>query len=62
MNLSLLKSYKLWIATAVAIIGVLVSQGVIVDGSTASQVIGWIVALLGGATAGHAVATHDPEA
>lgn len=52
MNLSALKSLKLWIAVAVAIIGVLVANGVVVEGSTVSQVVGWIVALIGGAGAG----------
>jgi len=47
MNLALLKSYKIWIAFAVAIIGVLVANGVVVEGSTASTIVGWVMGLLG---------------
>lgn len=60
MNLSLLKSYKLWIAVAVAIVGVLLSKGVIVEGSQLSEIVGWLVALLGGAGAGAVATKSDP--
>ena len=63
MNLSLLKSYKLWIAVIVSVLGVLMSQGVVVDGSTAAQVIGWILTFVGaGAGGAHVGAQQDPQA
>ena len=57
MNVAILKSLKFWIAVVIAVLGVLVSQGVVLDGSLAEQVIGWIAQILGTAGAGHAVAT-----
>lgn len=63
MNLTILKSIKFWVAFVVAVVGLLVSQGVVVDGSTVSNIIGWAMTLLGVGTTGHAVATTaQPEA
>lgn len=56
MNTSILKSLGFWVATAIALLGVLVSQHVIVDGSTISTVVGWVMTLLGSAGAGHQAA------
>lgn len=63
MNLSLLKSPKLWIAVVVAIVGVLMANGMIVEGSTPAEIVGWVLSILGGAGAGHTAATNaDPMA
>ena len=62
MNLSLLKSLKFWIAVVLAILGVLVGHGVIIEGSTAAQVVGWIVSLLGGAGMGAVAMKHAASA
>lgn len=59
MNLSILKSVGFWVAAAAAICGVLVSQHVVVDGSLASDIIGWALTLLGAGGAGHKVATAN---
>lgn len=56
MNLAALKSIKVWIGLVVAIAGVLVAQGVVVEGSTISEVVGWVVALLGSGAAGGSAA------
>ncbi len=61
MNLTLLKSLKFWIAVLVAIVGVGLTQGVVVEGSTPAVIIGWIMTLLGGAGTGHAAATNSAE-
>ena len=57
MNTSVLKSLGFWVAAAAALLGVLVSQHVVLDGSLAATVVGWIMTLLGSAGAGHQVAT-----
>lgn len=56
-----LKSPKLYITLAVAILGVLLTQGVIVGGSTAAQVVGWIVAFLGTLGTGHTVGSTPSD-
>ncbi len=62
MNLSVLKTLGFWIATAVALLGVLVSQHVVVDDSLAATIVGWLMTLLGSASAGHqnALAPTEP--
>jgi hypothetical protein len=52
MNLEAFKSYRLYLAIAVALGGILLTQGVLVEGSTAAQVLGWLLTLLGSGTAG----------
>ncbi len=61
MDLSLLKSPGVWISMITAILGLLVSQGVILSGSTLSMVVGWVVALLG-SIGGHHVAASATSA
>lgn len=60
MNTDALKSYKLWIAVAAAIAGVLLSQGVLVDGSMIAQVVGWLLTFIGSG-AGGAVVSKPAE-
>jgi hypothetical protein len=55
MNLTILKSPGLWIGLITAVVGLLVSQGVILSGSSVDMVIGYVVAILG-AIGGHHVA------
>lgn len=49
---SALKSWKTWAAVVVALIGVLTASGVILDGSTAAHVVGYVLTLLA-AISGH---------
>jgi hypothetical protein len=61
MNTSALKSYKLWIAVATAIAGVLLSQGVFLEGSTVSQIVGWILTFVGAGSTGAQVKAPAEE-
>lgn len=47
MDTSVLKKPALWVAVVVALAGVAMSQGLIMEGSTPAEVIGWIMAVLG---------------
>lgn len=57
MNLSVLTSLGFIMSLLTTTAGLLTSQGVILSGSTADHVVGWIVAIVG-AIAGHQV-THS---
>lgn len=57
MNLTVLKSLGFIMSLITTIAGLLTSQGVILSGSTADHVVGWIVAIIG-AVVGHQV-THS---
>ena len=46
IDTSALKSAKFWLALVAAIVGLLLANGVIVSGSLAAQIVGWITALL----------------
>lgn len=52
MNKEPLKSFGFWGAIIVAILGVLISQGVVVEGSTVFTIIGWLMSLIGSLGAG----------
>lgn len=56
MDYTKLKNYRLWIAVIGALLGVALSQGVLIEGSTAAQVVGWILSVLGIGGAGAVVA------
>lgn len=47
MNLTALKNPRLWIALAASVAGVLLSQGVLTEGSTLASVAGWVLQVLG---------------
>lgn len=47
MDTSVLKKPALWIAVVVALAGVAMSQGLVMEGSKPAEVIGWIMAVLG---------------
>ncbi len=53
MNLVVLKTPGFWAASVMAFLGVLLSQQVFSDGSSAAEVLGWIMAFLGVGGAGH---------
>lgn len=47
MNLSVLKSLGFW-ATAIPVIaGLMISSGLVLDGSSVDQGIGWVLSILG---------------
>lgn len=58
LNTLPLKSIGFWIAILVGIVGVLLGQGVIVEGSTLSEILGTILTIFGGGAAGHTIATN----
>lgn len=58
MATTALKTFGFWIAVASAIAGVLLSQHVIVEGSTLAEIVGWFMTLGGSARAGHQVAAN----
>lgn len=47
MNTEVLKKPLFWVALVVALGGVAVSQGLVLDGSKPAEILGWILALLG---------------
>lgn len=47
MNLSVIRNYRFWIAVVAAVLGVSLSQGIIVEGSTLYSVVGWVLTVIG---------------
>lgn len=61
-NLSVLKTVGFWVAVVTGIVGILLSQHVIADGSTVAQVLGWLLTLLGAGGTGHQIASSSTTA
>ena len=61
MNTSPFKTIRFWATAGVAIFGVLVSQGVVIEGSMFSTIVGWAVALLSSIGTGHQLGTIATE-
>ncbi len=61
MNLTVLKSTGFWITLVTTLVGLFISSGVVLSGSTIDQVLGYILAL-GGALGGHHVAATGASA
>lgn len=63
MNLSVLKTTAFWISAVTVITGLMISSGLVLDGSVGETVIGWIVAIAG-VFGGHKLAAPkvDPAA
>ena len=59
MNLSVLKTPGAWISILSALLGLLVTNGVVLSGSTVDTVVGWVLAL-GGTLTGHVIASAAP--
>ena len=55
MNLTVLKSPAFWITAIGAIVGLLISSGVVLSGSTVDHVLAYVIALVG-ALGGHTLA------
>lgn len=66
MNVEILKKPAFWVAVVVALGGIAMSQGLVLEGSTPAAVIGWIMTILGsffgGKTALPAPPTDQPAA
>ncbi len=66
MNTDILKKPSFWVAVAVALGGIALSQGLVIEGSTPATIIGWVMTLvgsfLGGKTALPAPTPTDPPA
>ncbi len=60
MNTEILKKVSFWVAVAVALAGLAVSQGLVVEGSTPAEIIGWIMAMIGSFGGGKVVASTAP--
>lgn len=60
MNLSVLKTLGFWVAAIPVIAGLMISSGLVLDGSTVDQIIGWVLAL-GGVIGGQKLVTAPTE-
>lgn len=41
------KTYQFWVVAILTVLGLTMSSGVVMEGSKAAEVIGWLVTLLG---------------
>lgn len=66
MNTEILKKPAFWVALIVAFSGIAVSQGLVVDGSTPAEVVGWVMTLVatffGGKTSAEPAPAPDQTA
>lgn len=62
MDLTVLRTPAFWAAAIAALLGVLLSQHVIVGESTLASIVGWILTFMGAGGAGHQVASVKPMA
>lgn len=56
MNTSVLKTLGFWVALITSMLGVVLSQHVVLEGSTLSAIIGWLMTFGGAIGTGHQVA------
>jgi hypothetical protein len=61
MNTDVLKKPTLWLAVVVALTGIAMAHGLVVEGSKIAEVIGWAMAFIGTFLGGKTTATL-PEA
>lgn len=66
MNTDVLKKPAFWIAVVVALGGIAMSQGLVVEGSKPAEYLGWVMALIGsffgGKTTAELPAPEQPAA
>lgn len=55
MNLTVLKSTGFWVSAVAVVAGLMLSSGLVLDGSMVDQAIGWILSIVGVLT-GHKLA------
>lgn len=60
MNTEILKKVSFWVAVAVALAGLAVSQGLVVEGSTPSEIVGWIMTIIASFGGGKVAAGTPP--
>ncbi len=60
MNTEILKKVSFWVAVATTLAGLAISQGLVVEGSTPSEIIGWIMTIIGSFGGGKVAATTPP--
>jgi hypothetical protein len=60
MNTLVLKKASFWVAVLLSLAGLAVSQGLVVDGSTASEIVGWIMTIVGSFGGGKVAAQTPP--
>lgn len=56
LNTSALKSWKLWLAVLTVVLGQLMTNGVVMSGSQAAVIVGWVLSIIA-AVSGHGVPT-----
>ena len=61
MNTAVFKTLGFWVALVTSSLGVLLSQHVVMDGSTLAAVIGWIMTFGGSVGAGHQLSVASRE-
>lgn len=57
MNTDILKKPSFWVAVVVALAGIAVSQGLVVEGSTPASILGWVMTIIGSFLGGKTTAT-----
>lgn len=58
MNTTVLKTLGFWVALISAMLGVVLSQHVVTEGSTIADIIGWLLTFGGSVGAGHQIGTN----
>jgi len=62
VNTAVFKTPGFWVALVASLIGIVLSQHVVAEGSTVAAALGWVMTLLGAGAAGHQVASVPPRA
>lgn len=62
LNKNVLKTFGFWAAVLGAVLGVAVTQNLVVEGSTLSDAVGWLLTLLGTGSAGYQAKLTDGQA
>lgn len=57
MNTQILKSTGFWVTVVTTVVGLLVTQGVVLSGSSLDSVLGWVMSLAGVVGGHHIAAT-----
>lgn len=60
MNLTVLKSTGFWVSAVTVIAGLLISSGLVLEGTTVDMVIGWVLSIVG-VIGGHKLAAPPTE-
>lgn len=64
MNLSVLKTLRFWLTAIPTLVGLALTSGLVLHGTTVDQVVGWVLAIVG-ILGGHSLpapTTDQPQA